>query len=128
MVRAVLCMLGCAVASGCNLADVSCPQIAAPAVLLQIREAGTGFPAADGARGIVQDGTYSDSLRVVAWEPPAAPDTKLYMAAAFDRPGTYSVTLEKQGYQTFQQAGVVVGTNECGTEQAQITVMLVPVP
>jgi len=121
-------VLGAAALSGCSPANVVCPQIAAPAILLEVREAGTGAPAANGAKGAVQDGAYVDSLRVVGWLGTPSPETELLMAAAFDRPGTYSITLEKAGYQTWIRAGIVVGTDDCGTQQAQFATQLVPIP
>ena len=116
------------VAAGCNLAGIDCPALAAPAILLEVREQGTGFPAAHDARGVVRDGSYQDSLRVVGWEGTPAPATELRLAAAFDRPGTYDITLEKPGYQTWLRAGVEVGSGRCGTEQVQLAAILVPVP
>ena len=116
------------VLAACSPASISCPQIPAPAILLEVRESGTGNPAANGAKGVVEDGAYIDSLKVVGWSGPPAPETELLMAAAFDRPGTYSIRLEKPGYQTWVRAGVVVGTDDCGTQQAQIVTQLVPIP
>jgi len=121
-------ILGSAALVGCSPANIVCPQIAAPAILLEVREDGTGAPAANGARGVVEDGGYVDSLRVVGWSGPPAPETELYMAAAFDRPGTYSVRLEKAGYQTWIRTNIVVGTDDCGTQQVQFATKLVPIP
>ena len=126
--RAVRFTLGAFLGAGCNPAGIDCPAIAAPAILLEVREQGTGFPAAHAARGVVRDGGYQDSLRVVGWEGTPAPATELLLAAAFDRPGTYAVTLEKPGYQTWQRTGVEVGSGFCGTEQVRLNAILVPLP
>ncbi len=120
--------LGVAVLAGCNPAGVDCPIIAAPAILLEVREYGTGFPAANGARGAVYEGSYVDSLRVVGWQGSAIPENALQMAAAFDRPGTYSIGLVKPGYQAWERTGVVVGTDRCGIQQVQLSAQLVPLP
>ena len=114
---------------GCNPLAITCPAIVAPAILLEVREAGTGFPAAHDARGAVRDGTYLDSLRVVGWEGGIpSPSTELLMGAALDRPGQYAITLEKPGYETWQRSGITVGVGTCGTDQVQIPVLLVPTP
>jgi hypothetical protein len=107
---------------------VDCPAIIAPAILVTVRDSVTSLPAAHGARGAVRDGAYVDSLRLAGWDGPPSIDTELLLGAAIDRPGTYSVTIEKAGYQTWQRTGVAVGSSACGTDQVPLLARLVPLP
>jgi len=75
-----------------------CTTEARAAISVNVIDAGTRVPIA-GYRGIVRDGSYSDSLR--------------FGGAAYERTGTYTVTIEADGYQTWTRSGIVVTDGEC---------------
>ncbi len=114
--------------AGCNPARVTCPMITAPAILVTVRDSVTSLAGAHGAKGVVRDGAYVDSLKLAGWDGTPSFETELLLGAAIDRPGTYSVTIEKTGYQAWQRAGVAVGTSACGTDQVPLLARLVPLP
>ena len=95
-----------------NAGSINCGASIEPAVVVEIQDARTGVPLAEGARGVVRDGAYVDSLRPHAMRGPA-PFVLLSRAAALERPGIYSVTVAAPGYKTWTLHGVVVRADEC---------------
>lgn len=95
------------------------------AIVVQVRDATTGTPLAAGARGTIQDGEYVDSLRVQTTDASGQP---LTLGAGRGRPGTYSVTVVHQGYQTWQQNSVVVALGSCGLAAQVLHADLQPLP
>ena len=72
---------------------VDCDTGIAPAVVVEVRDANTGEPAAAGSLGTVRDGSYTDSL----YQYRSAGGVPLALAGPDERPGTYTVTIEKVG-------------------------------
>jgi hypothetical protein len=100
--------------AGCvdNLAICVAPDAEAT-IVVQVNDAVTGASLAAGASGAVSNGSYVDSLR------PERPDVVGRVSAieaSAPRAGTYSVTVEHPGYQTWYASGVVVSTSGCGVE------------
>ncbi|HXG01274.1 MAG TPA: hypothetical protein VNL69_10810 [Bacteroidota bacterium] len=94
-----------------------CTTEARAGIQLDVRDALTGEPAAEGALAYALDGSYADTLDVLPTLPPQAP---LTMAGVFERPGVYTVVVRKTGYRDWMQVGVVVRHDGCHV----ITVML----
>jgi hypothetical protein len=88
---AVLLLAGCG-------EDVACLQGIFAAVSVHALSAEDATPLL-GARGVVSDGTYRDSLLEVG---------QGYYEGAPGRAGTYAVHLEHAGYAAWDTAGVVV--------------------
>jgi hypothetical protein len=103
---------------------VDCDTGIAPAIVVEVRNANTGEPAAAGALGTVRDGTYMDSLYQYSF----AGAVPLSLAGADERPGTYTVTIEKAGYETWTVTGVTVGDSNCHVETVNLTAELAPIP
>jgi hypothetical protein len=97
----------------------------AAAIVVQVRDAVTGAPLAEGARGAIRDGGYVDSLR-----PPNsdASGRLLTLAGGAGRAGTYDVTVVYAGYQEWRQRGVVVSTDGCGVAGRLLHADLQPLP
>jgi hypothetical protein len=83
--------------AGCG-EDVNCLQGVFAAVSVHARSAEDPTPLV-GARGVVSDGTYRDSLLEVG---------QGYYEGAPGRPGTYAVHLEHAGYAAWDTGGVFV--------------------
>lgn len=107
--------------SGCSVMPLTCTDEARPTLSVEVRDARTGAPAAQGARGIIREGTYSDSLR-------AATETLLFAQNTCERPGTYDVTVEKAGYLAWTERGVQVAADACHVCSRTITARLEPAP
>lgn len=112
------------VAVGCSTIgapDRACTAIAVAGVQAVVRDSASGVRAASGARLVVRDGTYADSTSV----PANRPDLDQFaLAAAYERAGTYSVTVQKAGYRTWARDGVRVTKGECHVITAVLDVLL----
>lgn len=92
------------------------------AIVVQVNDAVTGTSLTDGARGVISDGTYSDSLR------PEADGSRQVLAAGAGRPGRYDVTVVHPGYQPWHASDIVVGSTACGLSGQVLEVGLTPEP
>jgi hypothetical protein len=98
---------------------LTCTDEARSTLVLEVRDARTGAPAAQGARGTLREGTYSDTL--VATSP-----LHLNAMETWERPGRYDITVEKAGYRTFTRTGVEVGKDACHVRTRTVEVGLEP--
>jgi len=101
-----------------------CLPVERLAVEVEIRDAQTEEFRADSARGVAQDGMYTDSLLIVRYH-----GTEIVPAAlggAYGRPGTYAVRIEREGYQPWDTVGVHVQADRCGPLTVQLVARLSP--
>ncbi|MBA4157921.1 MAG: hypothetical protein H0X65_10655 [Gemmatimonadetes bacterium] len=80
------------VLSACNALGITCPDVGRHALVVEVREAGTGANAVPDAILLVRDGEYMDSVQGQA-------DGPAMLAAAPEWAGTYSVIVRKVGYE-----------------------------
>ena len=106
--------------TGCGT-EPACTEGAFPAIVVDIRDAFDGAPLAENARGAVQEGAFIDSLRPYGSFGNGVLATR---AAAEERPGTYSVTVELDGYLLWQVDGVLVRPGTCSVETVELTANL----
>ena len=94
-------------ASACDLtdSDVICTSNIVWGLHVTVQDSVTGAPTASGARLIARDGAYADTTSQPIGH--ANPDSGILIAAE-ERPGFYTVTVEKSGFLTWERAGVVV--------------------
>ena len=92
------------------------------AIIVQVNDAVTGTSLTDGARGVISDGGYTDSLR------PRADGGRLVLGAGSSRPGRYAVTVVHPGYQPWHASDIVVGSTACGVSGRVLDVALTPKP
>ena len=111
MRRATLCLLP-ALLAGCDMpgAPGACTAHVAPAIIVEVLDAETEAPAAEGVEGWVFDGSYSDSLRLSGM---TSTYEWLTLSGAPERPGEYLIRLRKPGYQDWVMSHVRVGRDEC---------------
>jgi hypothetical protein len=125
---AVLCIAGV----GCTALDpradqAFCTADMRPAVIVEIRDAQTNAPLAQQAFGAVREGAYVDSLRPA--EAMSADQSTLYSrAAAHERPGVYSIEVQRPGYATFTATNVRVDRDACHVVTARVQAALVRLP
>src|SRR5262245_49460323 len=74
-------------------------------VVLEVRDAVTGKPAAYGAVGEIRDGSYTETLSIQSVS--SDPTQALWMSGAMERPGVYDVTVGKPGYLDWTGTAVV---------------------
>ncbi|HEY9225636.1 MAG TPA: hypothetical protein VIP11_03245 [Gemmatimonadaceae bacterium] len=105
-----------ALVAGCDgssdaIAGPNCADVGVPAITLIALDARSRQTITSRALVIARDGPYADTADGVGSPP-------LYVMA-YNRPGTYSVTLELAGYEPWRIDGVVAPRGQCN-------VMLVP--
>jgi hypothetical protein len=118
-IRFVLVLVPILTACGNAAGGYTCPAIVTPAIVVEIKDARTGVPIAQGAEGIVRDGVYADSLRPY--------QEMLSLQAAPERPGTYTAEVQRTGYQTWTISGVRATSGQCGVRTATVKADLVPI-
>jgi hypothetical protein len=99
--------------SGCKDEGTSgrlCTTEARAGIQVNVRDALTGDPAAEGAIAYAQDGAYVDTLHALPTLPPQLP---LTLVGVFERPGVYTVVVQKAGYREWRRTNVVVTADEC---------------
>lgn len=114
-------LFGAFVFGGCD-DPVVCAGTAQFAIVVHVRDASTGAPAALGATLVVRDGVYADSA-TGTYSGPVEPFATL-LEAAQDRPGTYDVSVRKAAYQTWTRQGVRVEESSCEVQPARFDVNL----
>ena len=105
---------------GCTNPFVVCTTDVHPAVAVDVRAAATGAPLAESAAGVLRDGAYVDSMR------PWKLDNQL--GGAFERPGVYSVEIQRPGYALWQRTGVRVRSGSCHVQTVTIRADLISEP
>jgi hypothetical protein len=94
---------------------IACTLNAVAGIVVTTVDSATGQPVQAVAQVIVQDGAYTD--KAIALPP------QYY--AAYERPGTYLVSVSLAGYQLWQMPNVVVRRGQCHVTSAQLTARLV---
>ena len=115
-------LLGAAVVlSACQRGptQVVCTADLRPGILLDVRDSVNNVPAGRGARIIAQDGAYADTVKNIgSFDGP-------YQLAQ-ERAGTYTVTVEQQGYRLWRRSGVEVTADQCHVRTVSLTARLQP--
>lgn len=92
-------------------------------MIVEVRNAVTDDPEAENATGVLIDGEYTDSLQV---DEETGEGIPLSLAGGLGRAGTYTVRVEKPGFQTWTREDVDVDDGECGPETERLTARLEP--
>lgn len=100
--------------------DIICTQEAKAGLNITVKDAVTDEVLSTGVMVIAQDGTYTETLEQL-------PNNEIpVFIGAWERVGTYVVTVSKEGYQTFTSEPIVVTKDVCHVIPQQITVELQP--
>jgi hypothetical protein len=109
---------------GCRSATAggsACTTEVVPGIAVAVRDQATGAPAATGAVGTITSGTYSERMRLIGSDN----GEPLVLGGADEREGTYTVRIEKTGYQPWEQSNVRVRQDICHVITAEILANLV---
>jgi hypothetical protein len=88
--------------------NMACTATRSIAIEVSVTDSITGQNLADSATGLVQAGSYSDSL--VAYNSPAT------VLLGGNQLGTYTVTVSRPGYATWSRSGIAVSQKSaCGS-------------
>ena len=127
MRRSILCLLP-ALMAGCDMPGApggACTADVRPAIEVEVVDAVTGAPAAEGVDGWVFDGSYSDSLRLSR---ASSTGEWLSLSGAGERPGEYLIRLRKPGYRDWVMSHVRVGEDVCHVITRQVVARLQRAP
>jgi len=101
-------LLLASVLAGCSedgSGPIFCTEEYRAGITVEITDSATGLAAAEGATLTIREGEYVES-----WTDTFGGVT---LAGAWERAGTYDVTVAKDGYHTWIHTGVVVDADEC---------------
>lgn len=113
-----LVMAAMTTVGACGYDQGVCPQ-ELPVINVRVRDAVTAAPAAVGASGLIESGDFLAELH--------AQGDGLTLAAVLGPPGTYSVLIQKPGYQDWLRH-VQAGANACGTRSVLLEASIQPLP
>lgn len=99
----VLCFV-----AGCSLFDEGCDTVGRPAITVQVTDASTGADILPGTTIKIVDGEFVETFNV-----PNDPTRTGRVGGAIGRPGTYEVTVTKDGYQPWIRSNVNVTLDGC---------------
>lgn len=110
-----------AAASACDgdRNPVVCTDQSVAGLAVSVQDSASGMLAGRGARIIATDGAFADTARATtAYDGP--------YALARERSGTYTVTVEQQGYRTWSRSGVSVSRDQCHVRTTAVGARLQP--
>lgn len=120
--RALLVPTLLALLSGCGILEgKDCTADVRPGIVVTIVEKETGLPVAEGARGVVRDGEFQDSLHAHQFD---GESRMISRASAWERRGTYSVVVDHPDYELWVRDRVEVSDDECHVRTIQLTAEL----
>lgn len=99
----------------------NCSEEAVAGLNVKVKDAVTGEFISDGVSVTAEDGSYSELLELVPASDPAT------FAGAWERTGTYIITVQKSGYQTYVSNGFQVTENPCHVIPQNLTFELTPI-
>ena len=120
---AILSIILATALGGCHETQIVCPLILQNGVSVHVKDSVTGAFAASGAKIVARSSTYGDSSALEAGHPES---DSLALGAAH-RPGVYTVTVSKAGYQDWVRANVsVTAADKCELRNTELTALLQP--
>lgn len=104
--------------SGIEEDPIVCPAVALPAISVKVFDAETTQSASNNTTVTVTDSSFSDNQSCPNSVFPNCGDenSDFSFQLAFEREGTYSVTVEKAGYETWSMQDIVVTKGQCNVE------------
>jgi len=121
--KKIILLLFCApllLATTCddNDNDIFCTTEAVAALNVTVRLGDSTTPTSEGITVVATDGNYTETLQVVNTTNPT-------FIGAFERQGNYTITVSKDGYQTFTSGVISITRDQCHVIPELINVALV---
>ena len=98
--------------------DVACTEEARAGLNVTVKNAETGVTITEGITVVAADGNYTETLEYFTGSP--------NFTGAWERAGTYVITVTGEGYQTYTSDAVTVEADECHVIGEIITINLQP--
>ena len=89
---------------------LDCTTIVEPGIVVEVRDATTHRSIAPGAKGYVRDGAYIDTLQAYGFN---SNHELLSFRAADERPGSYEVVVQHDGFKDWHRSDVPVYPGAC---------------
>ena len=129
--RVTVGLLLASMMAGCGILDPTvCTTEARPAIQVDVLDSISGSPVRGPIRVVASDGSemFEFDSQDIVLSPTADPDTVVFgpFYLAHERPGTYDVAVEAQGYRMWQRTGVRVRDGECHVQTADLMALLQP--
>ena len=99
--------------------EIICTQEVKAGLNITVKDAVTNEFLSSGVTVVAQDGSYTETLEAFPQS-----DIPVFMGA-FERVGTYTFTVSKEGYQTFTSGVISITKDECHVIPELINVALV---
>lgn len=90
---------------------VACTEIAMAGIVVEVTNAATGGTLGDGSVMTLRDGSYTETVDLVSGNA---------LLGAWERPGTYDVSVARDGFQTWTRTGVRVVEADDGCHVVQV--------
>jgi len=100
--------------------DVVCTLIAVPGIEVLVRDSASGSFASNGATATAVEGSFTDTNGFP--ETFTQPETPIGLA--YEREGTYAVTVTKASYKAWTTSGVRVTRDVCHVRTVTLTALL----
>lgn len=104
--------------------QVLCPLWIAPGMMVEVRDAVTGLPAACGAEATAESDAHTETLTTGV---DCNTFTDALHMSGVQHPGTYTLTIAKQGYQPWILGNIEVTGGVCGLIPVRMLVNLTPI-
>lgn len=111
--------------SSCTSDDsILCTCEYVPGISVKVLDASTGLPATCNAIGWVVQGSYMVEMN--NYDDCTLPDSLKYpwMNGAWERPGVYTVIIQKEGYRLWARSNIVVTENDCHVNTIELKALL----
>jgi len=114
--------------AGCTLLSepVYCTGSIEPGIVVRITEIGSGRPLAAGAKGVLRDGGFVDSLRPYGFTLDVDSLVMITRSGANERTGEYQVDVLHPGYAPGSLTGIRVDRGPCHVNTRIVEVSLRP--
>ncbi len=121
--KKIILLLFCApllLATTCDDNDetIFCTTEAVAALNVTVRLGNSTTPTSEGITVVATDGNYTETLQVIN-------TTNPIFIGAFERQGNYTITVSKEGYQTFTSGVISITRDQCHVIPEQIHIVLV---
>ncbi len=129
MKKSILWLVTCVVLAGCeNFLNngTDCDLVAEFSLAVSVVDSITNAPRGGGALVTATDGEFTRSTRGDMPAAGAAETKTLYLIS--ERKGTYTITVTRDGYATWQKSGVKVTADACHVRTAEVTARLKALP
>ena len=99
--------------------QIVCTLEAVAGLSVTVIDSQTNLPLVENVIVTAADGNYQENLELV-------PGLEYIFSGAYERVGIYTLTVTKEGYQTYTSSPITVTRNVCHVITEQVQVVLIP--